>query len=85
MKYRKKPVEVEVLEWDGSNSVAMARFMGKPLDEITASPLNNALVIRTLEGKMTAKVGDFIIKGVHGEFYPCKPEIFEATYEPVSE
>mgnify|MGYP003583689278 CR=1 FL=1 len=48
-------------------------------------PADGCLVIRTLEGDMKASFGDFIIRGVHGEFYPCKPEIFAATYEEVYE
>lgn len=52
----------------------------------TSHPDNpNILSVQTLEGKMTALKGDWIIKGIKGEFYPCKPEIFEATYEPVEE
>ena len=78
MKYRKKPVVIDAVQWDGENIDAIARFMkwrNFDYDKI------NGLIIRTLEGQHVASVGDFIIKGVHGEFYPCKPDIFEKTYE----
>lgn len=56
----------------------------RPIDKgVTIDPADGKLVIRTLEGDMKADLGDFIIKGVNGEFYPCKPDIFEATYEAV--
>lgn len=80
MKYRKKPVEIEAVEWNGENVKEVMDFMGwknVEHDEI------NGLKIFTLEGKMNASKGDFIIKGVNGEFYPCKPDIFEKTYEKI--
>jgi len=91
MKYRKKPVEVEALQWDGSNLHEMIEFVG---DSLTYDILDTAwqvgkgiphvfLTIKTLEGDMKASKGDYIIKGVNGEFYPCKPDIFEKTYEKV--
>lgn len=52
---------------------------------VTIDPADGRIVIRTLEGDMKAELGDWIIKGVQGEFYPCKPDIFEATYEPAGE
>lgn len=117
MKFRKRPVEIEALPWDGTDERS---------DEITvwAEKLPNTgcaaivdtdhiphlwdydagayimpngkvihgapyrercLIVFTLEGEMVARRGDWIIKGVRGEFYPCKPDIFEATYEPVEE
>ena len=80
-KYRKKPVVVEairltpetfgdIVSWIGINGISQLRAM-QPV----------CIVIRTLEGKMLANEGDYIIKGVNGEFYPCKPDIFEKTYE----
>lgn len=82
-KYRKKPVEVEAVQWDGGNGIEIADFMlGK---NVAVRDADNCLEIETLEGTMAASVGDFIIKGVQGEFYPCKPDIFEATYERVVE
>jgi hypothetical protein len=81
-RFRKKPVVVEVVQWTGNN-----------LDEIlsfcpTAKPDANNVIIPTLEDGPDAQAvhvaskGDYIIKGVQGEFYPCKPDIFEETYEP---
>lgn len=87
MKYRKKPVVVEAVQWDGNNDEAIKAFVGD-MCEITRikSPfIPPDLIIHTLEGDHHALVNDYIIKGVHGEFYPCKPEIFAKTYEEVSE
>ena len=79
--YRKKPVEVEAVRWDGTNETEIVLFMGSMFRK---NPINcYELQIQTLEGLMTARVGDYIIKGIKGEFYPCKPDIFEATYELV--
>jgi hypothetical protein len=83
-KFRKKPVEIEarqltfdslheIIEWLPTNSV----------EEYEWGAERTYIVIGTLEGLMTATEGDWIIKGVKGEFYPCKPDIFEITYEPV--
>jgi hypothetical protein len=90
--YRKKPVEIQAVHYDGSNADAVAEFMGgdrqaKVEERKLAGPgrgMHDGIVIHTLEGDMTASVGDWIIRGVKGEFYPCKPDIFEATYERVS-
>lgn len=84
-KYRKKPVVIEAIKWDGTNSDEIMKFSNatKTEDNRTFSTDDRVLVIRTLEGNMYANIGDWIIKGVHGEFYPCKPDIFEKTYEPV--
>ena len=80
-KYRKKPVIVDALQWNGENIEAMREFVGKKgFYHVTN---DNSLVIPTLEGDHKAMIGDFIIKGVAGEFYPCKPDIFKQTYEPV--
>lgn len=83
MKYVKKPVVVEAIQWDGKNTNDVLAFgPGKiTYTEITGSHL----MIFTLEGTMTAIVGDWIIKGIKGEFYPCKPDIFEASYEAVTD
>ena len=82
--YRKKPVVIEAIQWDGTNSGEIAKFMSTPIRTKTSPEEGNPsgkITIETLEGDMTASVGDFIIKGVQGEFYPCKPDIFEKTYE----
>ncbi len=78
MKYRKKPVEVEAVRFIGSNYKEIKEFIGK---NTLCSDLS--IVIPTLEGDMVAQKGDYIIKGVAGEFYPCNPDIFEQTYEPI--
>lgn len=79
-KYRKKPVIIEAILWTGKNL--------SEIDEFTESKVKNhelVLIIPTLEGDMYAHLGDYIIKGVNGEFYPCKPDIFAKTYEEVTE
>lgn len=83
MKYRKKPVVIDALEWKGTpTSFAAINLMGGSRG-ITMSPDFQELKIVTLEGVMTAQKGDFIIKGVSGELYPCKPAIFHKTYDAV--
>jgi len=80
-KWRKKPVVIEAARWTGDNWATMLDFVVAGGGD--AHTEDDALVISTLEGDMRADPGDWIIKGVQGEFYPCKPDIFEATYEPV--
>ena len=80
-KYCKKPVTIEAVLYDGTNKVAIQQFMGCYLDENTIA---KKLKIPTLEGDMWASQGDYIIKGVKGEFYPCKPDIFADTYYEVN-
>lgn len=80
MKYRKKPVVVEVVQFNGKNSADIHEFCGRSVREPIGAGF---LEISTLEGIMVASPGDFIIKGVNGEFYPCKPDIFAKTYEAV--
>lgn len=87
MKYRKKPVIIEAIQFtDGGAYPQIVKFMGdtKPTMQGNAD-LECRLVIPTLEGDHIANKGDWIIKGVKGEFYPCKPDIFEMTYEQVEE
>lgn len=82
MKYRKKPVVIEAMQFNGDNWIDCWKFMignAYPFPEIIKK--RETIKIHTLEGTMTTSVGDYIIKGVHGEFYPCKPDIFEETYE----
>lgn len=97
MKYRKKPVVIDAVRWDGANINEVLPFIQDGKDDFFHLPNNGVYVksgvgycppegtldIPTLEGTMQAKPGDWIIRGVKGEFYPCKPDIFEATYEPV--
>lgn len=77
-KYRKKPVVIEAIQYEGNNLDEIESF-AKSIFEYN----NEKLTIRTLEGNVCASLGDYIIKGVNGEFYPCKPDIFEKTYEVV--
>lgn len=79
MKYRKKPVVVEAIQYTGENAVEIVRKFGCR----AIKALNGAIMICTLEGWETANMGDYIIRGVQGEVYTCKPDIFEKTYEPV--
>lgn len=79
-KFRKKPVEIEAVEWKGYPTNAMLDHLGGPVIMDAGS---GYIVIETLEGKMHGAPGDWIIKGVKGEFYPCKPDIFAATYEAI--
>lgn len=79
MKYRKKPVTIEAVRWTGDNRKEIHDFCSD------AYTVDCSLYIKTLEGVHIARAGDYIIKGVHGEFYPCKPDIFEETYEEVPE
>lgn len=81
MKYRKKPVVIEAVQFDGTIE-SVEELM---IPEVSQELGSKTLQIPTLEGVMTASPGDFIIKGVNGEFYPCKPDIFEKTYERVEE
>lgn len=83
--YRKRPVVIEAFLWDGKSIEELDTFMGEQKHDYTTEPKGRnggyLVNIKTLEGVMTANIGDYIIKGVQGEFYPCKPDIFEATYE----
>lgn len=81
MHYRKKPVVIEAIKWTGDNVKELTKFMGIP--HVSYEMPSGKLSVVTLEGVMTAKKGDYIIKGIKGELYPCKPDIFAATYELV--
>ena len=83
MKFRKKPVVIEAVQYTGSNLAEICKFMKKPYQQIYNT--DGTLSIETLEGTMKANPFDYIIKGINGEFYPCKPGIFNKTYEPVEE
>lgn len=82
-KYRKKPVVIDAVQWNGDNWLEIDNFIGAYPHE--TFPAMGLVKIETLEGIMTANLGDYIIKGVKGEFYPCKPDIFEATYDRVED
>lgn len=81
-KYRKKPIEIDAVQWTGDNLAELRKLEGF---NAAHTCFGGRLNIKTYEGVMHASVGDYIIKGVQGEFYPCKPEIFERTYEEVIE
>jgi len=85
MKFREKPIEVEAVQWDGSGETfdILKKIAGPRVLQWDYN--GNYLLIKTLEGKMRGNLGDWIIQGVKGEAYPCKPDIFEATYEAVNE
>jgi hypothetical protein len=80
-RYRKKPVVIEAVQWTGENGNEIAEFLA---GEDWTHPGGEDIQIHTLEGTMAAAPGDYIIRGVQGEHYPCKPDIFEATYEAVA-
>jgi len=80
--YVKKPVEIEAIQWTGENTKEILAFC----HDCFSYQKNdvNVLVINTLEGTMKGSIGDFIIKGVKGEFYACKPDVFMLTYDEVT-
>lgn len=92
-KYRKKPVVIRALQWTGDNYAEILDFCDKTEFQYLVRKRKNifnnkpereeekVLFIQTLEGVHEASIGDYIIEGVNGEFYPCKPDIFEKTYE----
>lgn len=84
-KFRKKPVEIEAMQWlAGAHPSVIQSWAALHGKTVWYEPgPNPVLTIPTLEGSMTAWPGDWIIKGIKGEFYPCKPDIFAATYDPV--
>jgi hypothetical protein len=79
--YRKKPVVIEAVQYDGVFPLAFLRED----ESVRADSESSDLLIETLEGTMRGTVGDWLIRGVQGELYPCKPDIFAATYERVVE
>lgn len=85
MKFRKKPVVIEANQLTDINAEQLAVWCNGDLHGKQPGDVGSYITIKTLEGEMLASPGDWIIKGVNGEFYPCKPDIFEKTYEPVVE
>ncbi|TXI82186.1 MAG: hypothetical protein E6Q39_00020 [Crocinitomicaceae bacterium] len=91
-KFVKKPVEIEAIQWTGDNYAEIYHFLegdDSPASEwgenlhIETRGDTELLYIHTLEGTMLARIGDWIVKGIKGDFYPCKPDIFELTYSKV--
>lgn len=87
--FRKKPVNIAAIQWTGNNVEEVKAFFGEDAKkcsnfvDLNDQPIKGNLIIETLEGNHTASPGDFIIRGVKGEYYPCKPDIFEQIYEVV--
>lgn len=95
-RYKKRPVIIEAVQWTGENLIEVTRFTGQKVnldseiimaqwEKYTDLVASDGLKIHTLEGSMLADIGDFIIKGVKDECYPCKPDIFSLTYEEVGD
>lgn len=89
MKFRKKPVIIEAIQYLGNDNLdVVLNFIGRDKGTYIPSRQKNVdpvIATQTLEGCMTANKGDWIIRGVKGEYYPCKPDIFKAIYEAVEE
>jgi hypothetical protein len=97
MKYKKKPVVIDAVQWTGENHREMFDFLTENAFDaesmkvsgehfyIDHNKVEGGLIIKTLEGEHLASIGDFIIRGVKGEYYPCKPDIFHQTYEKVED
>lgn len=86
-KYQKKQIVVDAIQWTGGNWSDVWDFINDEKGDMRtySQQLDKTIKIRTLEGDMIANVNDWIIRGVEGEIYPCKPRIFDKTYEPVEE
>ena len=86
-KYRKKPIVIEAVRWDGNKISEVTEWTKEALAKSPSQigsffRMGHSVSIHTLEGTMMASPGDYIIRGVNGELYPCKPDIFEKSYEP---
>lgn len=81
--YRKIPVSIWAIQWTGDNLDRVQEFLGD--DFLTQTPIKSCFLVRTIEGPLTASTGDWIVRGIHGEHYPVKPDIFAATYKEVTE
>lgn len=80
MEYTKKPITIKAVKWNGEDVIEPSVWFSAAIDNGCIRIEGNCVKIKTLEGEMTALPGDYIIKGVKGEIYPCKPDIFEASY-----
>ena len=85
MKYRRIPLVFDVVRWTGGNLEEVIAFVGPNNIGPIERRIDYSLIIKTLEGDHRAIRGDYIIKGVNGECWPCKPDIFEKTYEKVTD
>lgn len=82
-KFVKKPIAIEAVQWTGSNVEDISAFIGKDEHPLAWAHKGDYLDIFTLEGTMSASPNDWIIRGVKGEYYPCKPDIFEQSYDAI--
>lgn len=87
MKYRKKPVVIDAIQFDGTEESALEIASIEDFEGVIDFKSGNfdGFYILTLEGRMRVSPGDYVIKGIQGEYYSCKPDIFEATYEKVED
>ena len=86
-KFRKKPVVIEAIQFNGVNGKDVEQWISKNKNNRIGKVVSSgdAILMRTLKGAMRAEIGDYIIKDVKGDFFPCKPDIFEQTYELIEE
>ena len=84
-KFVKKPVVIEAVQYNGTNITEIESFLVSKLPTVWSSVEDTQLIIPTLEGDMKVSKGDYIIKGIKGEFYPCKPDIFKQSYNMIKE
>lgn len=91
IKFRKKPVVVEAIQLTETNRGEILKWaksyarLGSLIRVVPKGGFQHQMLVHTLEGTMTADVGDWIIRGMKGEFYPCKPDVFDQTYEEASD
>lgn len=84
MRYRTKPCEIEAVQWTGKNPSEIMMFVGESNYTMHWNPHKTPIfIIHTLEGNMAASIGDYIIRGLRGEYYPCKPDVFQQKYEVI--
>lgn len=79
-KFMKKPIIIDAIQWTGKNIKETLSFVTDIIDKTSDIEIDRNIIIHTLEGDIKANVNDWIIKGIKGEFYSCKPDIFEATH-----
>jgi hypothetical protein len=82
-KYTKKPIVIEAVQWTGDNQKEIFDFCSMSYFNTTLETGELSLMIQTLEGPMSASVGDYVIKGIKNEFYACKPDVFMLSYDKV--
>jgi hypothetical protein len=82
--YRKKPIEIQAIQWTGDNLLEVAGFLGSDFAGVEHGDdgIHGGLYVHTLEGTMRAHIGDYILRGIYEEHYVCRQDIFEETYDP---